>query len=97
MTITRYIELSVSEEIACKGENHNFASKKYVSQTSYQALQTTKMNFEKLLDQQVFKNHIAIKLSSVPFCVLAVLFIQSCKVLSVFFHVSLNLVIFFIV
>ena len=55
------------------------------------------MNFEKLLDQQVFKNHIAIKLSSVRFCVLAVLFIQSCKVLSVFFHVSLNLVIFFIV
>ena len=72
MTITRYMELSVSEEITCKWENHNFASKKYVSQTSYQALQTTKMNVEKLLNQQFFKNHIAIKLSSVPFCVLAV-------------------------
>ena len=30
---------------------------KFVSQTSYQWLQTTKMNFEKLLGGQVFKNH----------------------------------------
>ena len=30
---------------------------KYVSQTSYQWLQTTKTNFEKLLGEQFFKNH----------------------------------------
>ena len=30
---------------------------KFVSQTSYQWLQGTKMNFEKLLGGQVFKNH----------------------------------------
>ena len=29
----------------------------HVSNTSYQSLQTTKMNFEKLLGQQVFQNH----------------------------------------
>ena len=38
-------------------KNHSFVSNKYVSQTLYQTLQTTKMIFEKLLGWQVFKNH----------------------------------------
>ena len=34
---------------------------KYVSQASYQSLRTTKMNFENLLGEQVFKITIAIR------------------------------------
>jgi len=33
------------------------ANDKIISKASYQSLQTTKMNFEKLLSEQVFKNH----------------------------------------
>ena len=33
------------------------ANDKIISKASYQSLQTTKMNFEKLLGEQVFKNH----------------------------------------
>ena len=38
-------------------QNHSFFQTKYVSQALYQTLQTTKMNFESLLGEQVFKNH----------------------------------------
>ena len=43
-----YVELR-EREITCKQQNYSFLSKKYVSRTLYQTLQTAKVNFEKLL------------------------------------------------
>ena len=43
-----YVELC-EREITCKQQIYSFLSKKYVSQALYKALQTAKMNFEKML------------------------------------------------
>ena len=43
------MELNLIKTITCKWENHSFLSNKYTSQALYQSLQTTKINFEKLL------------------------------------------------
>ena len=45
-------------EIICEWQNQRFVSNKYVSHALYQMLQTTKMNFEKLLGWKVFNNHL---------------------------------------
>ena len=45
------MELNVSGEITRKRQNHSFVSNKRVSQALYQMLQTTKINFEKMLGQ----------------------------------------------
>ena len=39
----------VNTYITCKRQDHNFLSNKYTSQALNRTLQTTKMNFEKLL------------------------------------------------
>ena len=74
-------------------------TKCYVPQTSYQWLQTTKMNFEKLLGEQV-KNHnynpfqssssLSVPASLFIFCVIYTLILQTFP--AVFLNDSLNLV-----
>ena len=81
-----------------KWQNSSFISNKYVSQVLNQTLHATKMNFEKLLGQHVFKNH-----SCNPFQSSSSLSIRAsfgiCSVIYTFFqhhehlfYVSLNLV-----
>ena len=72
-------------------------SNKYAYQAFYQTLQTTKMDFEKLLGAQIFKNHNCIpflcsRQSVHPWFLLyfAWLFITYLNVLSVYFNVSLS-------
>ena len=42
-------KVDVSEEIICKWQNHSFLSNIFTSRVLYQTLQTTKINFEKML------------------------------------------------
>ena len=49
------LEINVNEKITCKRQDHSFISND-TSQALSQTLQTTKMNFEKLLGWQVLKN-----------------------------------------
>ena len=75
-----YVELR-EREITCKQQNYSFLSKKYVSQALYKTLQTTKMNFEKLLGYDEPTTASRFNLLEVCPCmspfVIAVLFILS--------------------
>ena len=88
-----YVELR-EREITCKQQNYSFLSKKYVSQALYKTLQTTKMNFEKLLGYDEPTTASRFNLLEVCPCmspfVIAVLFILSSYVLSGYFYMSLN-------
>ena len=50
------MELNFNEEITSEKQNQSFLFNKYTSQALYQTLRMTKMKFERLLVEHVFKN-----------------------------------------
>ena len=92
-----YVELR-EREITCKQQNYSFSSKKYVSRALYQTLQTAKNELSKTVRLTCFQTPTtAFRFNLLEVCpcmspfVIAVLFILSSYVLSVYFYLSLNL------